>query len=353
MFITGNKIIDEDIENILHENLDWSFFAGKDILVTGANGMLPSYVVYTLLGLNETILKENKLKVFALVRNKQKAEAKFANILKRNDFCLIVRDISDFIEFETKFDIIIHAASQASPKYYGVDPVGTLKANTIGTMNLLELARKNKTEKFLFVSSGEVYGVLDGSVTYIDEKYTGNVDCTNVRSCYAESKRMGETMCVSYAHQYGLHTNMIRLAHTYGPGCSLDDGRVFADFTKNILNNENIKINSDGSALRCFMYVTDMIKGLFYVLLKGENCNAYNISSIREISIKDLANTLCSLYPERELHAEFLETKDDNSYIRSKSERILFDNSKLTALGWKESIPVEVGFKRMIDSYIK
>ena len=205
----------------------------------------------------------------------------------------------------------------------------------------------------MFVSSGEVYGVLDGLVTNINENYTGNVDCTNVRSCYAESKRMGETMCVSYAHQYGIHTNMIRLAHTYGPGCALDDGRVFADFTKNILNNENIKINSDGSALRCFMYVTDMIKGLFYVLLKGENCNAYNVSSMKETSIRDLANMLCSLYPEKGLHAEFLETKDDNSYIRSKSQRILFDNSKLTALGWKESILIEIGFKRMIDSYLK
>lgn len=352
MFITGNKIIDEDVENILQENLDWSFFARKNILVTGANGMLPSYVVYTLLGLNETILEEKKLKVFALVRNKQKAESKFSKLLARNDFCLIVNDISDFTEYETKFDIIIHAASQASPKYYGVDPVGTLKANTIGTMNLLELAKKNKTEKFLFISSGEVYGVLDGSVTYIDENYTGNVDCTNVRSCYAESKRMGETMCVSYAHQYGLHTNMIRLAHTYGPGCSLDDGRVFADFVKNIISNENIHINSDGSAKRCFLYVTDMITGLFYVLLKGEDKTAYNISSMTETTIKDLANILCSLYPEKKLHAEFLQIKDDNTYIRSKSQRILFDNSKICKLGWKEKIPIDVGFKRMIDSYI-
>ena len=267
MVLTKNTIRDTDIEEIISEKLDWNYFAGKYILVTGANGMIPSYIVYTLLGLNEIILKNNPLKVFGLLRNREKAESKFQKLLDRKDFCLIVEDISKFKEFNERFDIIIHAASQASPKYYGIDPVGTLKANTIGTMNLLELARKNNTERFLFVSSGEVYGVLDGLVTNINENYTGNVDCTNVRSCYAESKRMGETMCVSYAHQYGIHTNMIRLAHTYGPGCALDDGRVFADFTKNILNNENIKINSDGSALRCFMYVTDMIKGLFYVLL--------------------------------------------------------------------------------------
>lgn len=352
MVLTKNTIIDTDIEEIISEKLDWNYFAGKYILVTGANGMIPSYIVYTLLGLNEIILKNNPLKVFGLVRNREKAESKFQKLLDRKDFCLIVEDISKFKEFNERFDIIIHAASQASPKYYGIDPVGTLKANTIGTMNLLELARKNNTERFLFVSSGEVYGVLDGLVTNINENYTGNVDCTNVRSCYAESKRMGETMCVSYAHQYGIHTNMIRLAHTYGPGCALDDGRVFADFTKNIINNENIKINSDGSAKRCFMYVTDMIKGLFYVLLKGDNCGAYNISSMKETSIKDLANMLCGLYPEKGLHAVFLETKDDNSYIRSKSQRVLFDNSKLTALGWYESVPVEIGFKRMIDSYL-
>ena len=352
MKITGNCIIDNDVSEIISENLDWHYFSGKTILVTGANGMLPACIIYALIGLNESVLKFNPCKIIALVRNREKALLKFKNFIGRADFSLLINDVSTFSDCEEKIDIIIHAASQASPKYYGVDPVGTLKANTIGTMNLLEFAKKKNVEKFLFVSSGEVYGVLDGSKENIDETYTGNVDITNVRSCYAESKRMGETMCVSYSHQYGIHVNMVRLAHTYGPGCDLNDGRVFADFVKNIINGENIRVNSDGSAKRCFLYITDMIKGLFYVLLKGEDKAAYNINSEKETSIKELATILCSLYPEKNLHAEFLQTRDDNSYIRSKSQRILFNNSKLRALGWNESMSVRDGFKRMIDSYI-
>lgn len=351
MKITGNSIIDKDVSEIISEKLDWSYFSGKTILVTGANGMLSAYIIYTLIGLNESVLKANSCKIIALVRNREKALLKFKAFMEREDFSLLVNDVSTFTDYEEKIDIIIHAASQASPKYYGVDPVGTLKANTIGTMNLLELARRENVENFLFISSGEVYGVLDGSKENIDEAYTGNVDITNVRSCYAESKRMGETMCVSYSHQYGIHVNMVRLAHTYGPGCDLNDGRVFADFVKNIISNENIHINSDGSAKRCFLYVTDMIKGLFYVLLKGEDKAAYNISSTTETSIRQLAELLCNLYSEKHLKAEFLETKDDNSYVRSKSQRILFDNTRLQKLGWKECVSVKDGFKRMIDSY--
>lgn len=352
MKITENRIINADVSEVLTENLDWDFFSGKTFFVAGANGMLPSYIIYTLIALNETILDKCPCKVVALVRNKEKAMKKFNLFLERNDFELIVGDVTTSFDYEEDIDIIIHAASQASPKFFGTDPVGTLKANTVGTMNLLELARKKSVKKFLFISSGEIYGTLDSSQGNINENYTGNVDITNIRSCYAESKRMGETMCVSYSHQYGIPVNIIRVANSYAPGCDLNDGRVFADFARNILANENIRINSDGAAKRCFLYVTDMIRGLFYVLLKGENRSAYNISSMKEISIGELAEILCSLYPEKHLHVEFFETKDDNSYMRSKSQRRLYDNSKLRQLGWTEKVALEDGFKRFIDSYI-
>lgn len=351
MKLTGNAIIDNDLEEIVSEPLNWEYFANKTVIITGANGMLPAYIVYTLLALNDTRLKEKKCKIIANVRNYDKARRKFERFFERNDFHLFLEDVTELTEFCEDLDIIIHAASQASPKYYGTDPVGTLKANTIGTMNLLELARKNKCEKFLFFSSGEVYGVLDGAVPVIDETYTGNVDITNVRSCYAESKRMGETMCVCYAQQYGLHVNMLRLAHTCGPGCALDDGRVFADFVRNIIDNENIIVNSDGSAKRCFMYVTDMIKALFYVLLKGKNKEAYNVSSAKETSIRELAEMLCGLYPEKHLRAEFSETKDGNLYMKSKSTAGKLGNTKLCGLGWKQTVLLEDGFRRMIQSY--
>lgn len=340
-----NEYVSEDIEKIISEKLPWSKLYNKTILVTGANGFIPSYIVYTLLSLK-------KVKILALVRNKDKAETKFNEFLDNPFFELIVQDVSQPLKINQKIDYIIHAASQASPKYYGVDPVGTLKANTLGTYNLLELAIQKNVEKFIFFSTGEVYGKISDNTPVIKESYTGDIDCANIRSCYGESKRMGENMCVCYSHQYNIPVNMIRLSHTYGPGVQLDDGRVFGDFVKNIVNNENIVLNSDGSAKRSFLYVTDMIKALFYVLFKGKDKEAYNIASAKETSILELAQTLIALYPEKNLEVQFAENVFKEGYIKSPSSRASFDTTKLQALGWKETINIKDGFRRMIESYI-
>lgn len=344
-----NPIIKEDIENIISSNDDWNYFSGKTILVTGANGFIPSYIIYSLCGINDAEMLPKPIKIIALVRNRKKAENKFKSMISRSDFELMVSDVSD-AKLNEHIDIVIHAASQASPKYYGKDPVGTLKANSIGTYNMLVQSINQNVEKFLFVSSGEVYGVLDGSIPIITENYTGNVDITDVRSCYAESKRMGENMCVCFSHQFGIHTNMVRLSHTYGPGISLDDGRVFADFTKCAVNNENIVLNSDGSAKRSFLYISDMITAMFKILLNAPNGEAYNIAAETQTSILELAKTICDIYPEKELEVEFKQNTNEN-YIRSKSTSAELCNKKLKQLGWEQSIQIKEGFKRMIDSY--
>ena len=346
-----NPIVVEDIENIISTADGWNYFSGKTILVTGANGFVASYIVYTLLELNNKGILDKKLTVLALVRNSQRAQDKFGELLNNPNFKLIVADVSDANIQQNNIDIIIHAASQASPKYYGKDPVGTLKANTIGTFNMLELAVKHNTEKFIYISSGEVYGVLDGSVPKVTEEYTGNVNITDVRSCYAESKRMGENMCVCYSHQYGLHTNMLRLSHTYGPGLSLDDGRVFADFTNCVVNNRNITLNSDGSAKRSFVYISDMISALFKIMLHAPSGQAYNIAADKQTSILELAKTICELYPEKNLSVDFAPNTDKN-YIRSQSTSAELCADKLKKLGWQQTIFVKQGFKRMIDSYL-
>ena len=339
-----NKIIEEDIKEILSDKLPWGKLQNKTVLVSGANGFIPTYIVYTLLALKTT-------KVLAMVRNKEKAMKKFSNILNEKNFELIVQDITEPFEINQKVDYIIHAASQASPKYYGCDPVGTLKANTIGTYNLLELAKNNNVEKFLFFSTGEVYGIIDDKTPDLIEEYCGCVNCTDVRACYGESKRMGENMCVCYSHQYNFPVNMIRLSHTYGPGVELNDGRVFGDFAKNIINNEDIILNSDGSAKRNFCYITDMIRALFYVLFYGESQNAYNIATENEISILELAQLMIDLYPDKHLSIKFNQDRTNKGYIKSRSSRATFIIDKIKKLGWKPNVDVKTGFKRMMDSY--
>jgi len=258
-----HPVIEEDLTVITQFNLPWEEFEGKTVLITGANGFLPAYMVETLLYLNETRHRV-ATQVIGLVRNIDKARVRFAAYQNRSDLRFIVQDVSMPMTIDVQVDYIVHAASQASPKYFGSDPIGTLSANVLGTHHLLCLAQEHQVKGFLYFSSSEVYGQVDR--VPIDELAYGYLDPTDVRSCYAESKRMGETMCVAYAHQSGVPAKIVRPFHTYGPGMSLNDGRVFADFVADIVGNLHIVMKSDGSSTRSFCYLADAVMGFFTVL---------------------------------------------------------------------------------------
>jgi nucleoside-diphosphate-sugar epimerase len=348
--MTGNKIILEDLEIIANALIDWQKFNGKTVLVSGANGFLPAYMVESLLFLLDKKIITG-LKILALVRNLTKAKARFKYYLNRKELLFINQDVCNFFEIPDKIDFIIHAASQASPKYFGTDPVGILKANTVGTINLLNIARINNVDSFLFFSTSEVYGLMSEDKIPTRENEYGYLDPTNVRSCYAESKRMGETICVSYLHQYGIPVKIIRPFHTYGPGMALDDGRVHADFISDIVNNRDINMKSDGSAIRSFCYLSDATRGFFKVFLDGGAGEAYNIGNKNnEISIINLANLLVNMFPEKKLRV--IKQKAPEGYLQSKIIQNSPDITKANAIGWFPEISLEDGFFRTIKSYI-
>jgi UDP-glucuronate decarboxylase len=348
--VEQNPILKADFEAIANADLPWEKMEGKTVLITGANGLLPSYIAKSLLYRN-MLRKGNKpIKVLGLVRNIEKANKVFANYLTDANFTLIDNSILQPLKIEGAVDFIIHAASQASPKYYGIDPVGTAEPNVIGTYHLLNLAKEKKAQKFLFFSTSEVYGTTEGIDT-IHEDDLGKVNPTAVRSCYSESKRMGENLCASFAHQFDIDTSIVRPFHTYGPGLSFDDGRVFADFVANIVRNEDISMNSDGSAIRSFCYIKDATEGFLTVLLKGEKGDAYNIANPDgELSIRALAETLTALFPEKGLKARFVENKDKN-YIASTFKKLTPSIEKAKKLGWQPTTSVEEGFRKTILSY--
>lgn len=346
----NKKILGEDLELIVSADLPWEDFRNSTVLISGANGFLPAYMVETLLYLNT--VRDLNIKIIGLVRNKEKALVRFSQHKERNDLTFIVQDVCEPINCVDKIDYIVHAASQASPKFYGTDPVGTLSANTLGTYNLLQLARKNDVKSFLYFSSSEVYGQVDDSQIPTKENQYGYLDPTNLRSCYAESKRMGETMCVSWFNQYSVLTKIVRPFHTYGPGMSLDDGRVYADFIASILHNRDIVMNSDGTAIRAFCYLADAVQGFFTILLKGENGQAYNIGNPQcETSILSLATQLVNLFPEKRLTVVKKDTRNQE-YIKSTVSRNSPDISKVKQSGWQPSTSIEVGFKRTLESFL-
>jgi UDP-glucuronate decarboxylase len=348
----ANLIIREDLNHIVAADLQWSKLQNKVVLITGGGGFLASYFVKALLDAN-THYGLN-LRVLCLARNIQRAEKRLASYLGRTDFSIIFHDISH--PLPTNFpqaDFIIHSASQASPKYYGLDPVGTLLANSAGTMYLLEYAKKCNSENFLFFSSGEVYGVpLDQNMPVGELDY-GYIDPMNVRSCYAESKRIGETMCVSWSKQFDLYTSVVRPFHTYGPGMALDDGRVFADFVADVVAKRDIVLKSDGLAMRPFCYIADATIGFLTVLLRGGNSEAYNIANpFAEISMENLAVLISNLFPERNVGVRFEKLATDDSYLRSPIYRSCPSIEKIKKLGWSPGTGIEEGFRRTIASFI-
>lgn len=346
-----NKIVHEDIESIIASNcVEWNRFKNKTFLITGASGMLPSYMALTLLALNRN--RNLNIKVLALVRNKKKAHLVFNDYLSEPNLEFVVQDVCEPIKINEPIDFIIHAASQASPKYYGSDPVGTARANVIGTDNLLRVAYEKSVKCFLYFSSSTIYGQFPSSDITLEENQIGTIDPLNANSCYFESKRMGENLCIDYFFQYKVPTKIIRIFHTLGPGMDISDGRAFSDFCRSIVEGKDIILKSDGSALRTFLYVTDAVRAYFTVILKGKPGEAYNIgSATQEVSMRNLAEKLVHKYPEKGnsvIISEHSNTSHQN--LSCQVNRIIPDTKKINNLGWHESIKWEDAFFRTIDS---
>lgn len=342
-----NTILKEDLDFITNSHTGWQKLANSTVLISGANGFLPHYLVETLFHLND--VKQLNIKILALVRSKERSDQRFSHRKDRKDIEFLVQDICEPVIFKDRIDYIIHAASQASPLYYSKDPIGTQNANTIGTTNLLKLAKEKNVKSFLFFSSGEVYG----SPLAIPTKETdyGYMDPMLLRSCYGESKRMGENICVCWWHQHKVPVKIVRPFHTYGPGLDLADGRVFADFVADVVRNKDIIMKSDGSDVRAFCYIADATIGFFNVLLNGENGEAYNVGSDKETSIKELADILTGLFPEKKLKVVMNEAIASKDYVRSSIRKSCADITKIKRLNWQPVYNVSDGFKRMILSY--
>ncbi len=340
MFKTS-AIVREDMERIFaSDSSGWSFFSGKTILITGATGMIPSYLVTFLLYLNEE--KTIPLEIIAFVRNRDKAERLFKQSLQNPSLKIISGDINSAINLPGSLDYIIHGASLASPQYYHTDPVGTILPNVLGTYHLLELAREKKVTCLVFLSSGAVYGNVKGKL--VSEDSGGWVDPLAPGSCYAESKRMGETMCAAWQRQYRVPARMVRIRHTFGPTMDLEsDKRVFTSFVSSVLKGKDIVLRSDGSREIEFLYITDAVTGILRVLGSGKDGEAYNLSNSRErISVLALARQLAE--------SAKIDVRFTDVLVNDEKESQQTDTARLEALGWMPRISILEGFNRTIDA---
>lgn len=338
-----NKVLKEDLEAIIGENIPWEKLKGRTVLITGASGMIGIYMLQVLTLLNERY--DYNIRVIAMLRNAKKLPKE---VREREDVEIIVHDVTERLEVSGDVHYVIHAASPASPLIMQNQPVETIAANTLGTFNILRLAKEKKAEGYLFISSREVYGQPNEGQEFFYEDTYGFVDQLNPRSCYSEGKKAAETMCVCYHDEYGLNVKLARLAHTYGPGMSIYDGRVQADFLKNVFHNEDIVLKSEGTAVRSYTYIGDAVAGLYRILLDSEDM-VYNIGNEEgKVSIRELAEIMVDIYPERGLKLVF-DIPEGGTKGTAPYTLGILSSRKLRKIGWSPKYSVKEGFKRTLE----
>ena len=339
-----HKIIYEDCIQIIKDN-DMEKLRNTSFLITGASGMIGSYVANVLKVLNDDY--NMNIKIFLNVRDENKLSDELRN---DSNVIIIKQDVSERFNIDNPIDYIVHAASPASPKIMKDYPFETNVANTVGTYNTLVLAKEKKVSGYLFVSSREIYGEpVDGVEVFTEDGLLGQVNPLVPRNGYAEGKKAAENMCVGIHDEYGINTKILRLAHTYGPGMSINDGRVQADFLNNVINNQDIIMKSDGSSVRTYTYISDAVNALFKVLLSSNDI-VYNVSDDKEVSIKDLANVLVSLSENSRLVMDIDNTLSKGSASFKKG---ILSNEKIKKeLNWYPKYNIEEGFRRTIE-YLK
>lgn len=315
----------EDIQNATKIDLPWSKLSGCNILVTGTTGLIGSCLVEVLME-----RPQRDYNVYAMGRNSERMNRLFERYNSVDGFHTLIGDVIEPLPIEKDFHYIIHAASGAAPVEFSKHPVEVMKANILGVANMMEYGIKHEMRRFLYVSSGEVYGEGDGRV--FSEDYSGYVDCTSPRSCYPSSKRAAETLCASYAAEYGVDVVIARPCHTYGPNFTENDNRVYAQFIRNVLNGEDIVMKSKGEQFRSWCYVADSVRALLYILLKGESGEAYNIAdATSNITIRQLAEMVAEMGQKHVIIdiPSDVEKKGYNPVTQS-----VFSTKKLEEIGW-------------------
>jgi nucleoside-diphosphate-sugar epimerase len=333
----------EDINNCLVNILPTSL-AGKTVLITGATGLIGSFLVDVFVQYNRS--HADKAALVCLNRDEDRAKSRFSYITEADNVLFVHQDVSQYINLPVqKIDFIIHAASNSDPKSFANNPISTITANTLGTLNILEIAKKHRS-KVVFLSSREVYGIIQNKEAYTESDY-GCIDFNQMRSAYPESKRVGELLCRGYTFEYGIDISIIRLGYVYGPTRTNTDTKVIAQFLNNAINCENIILKSDGKQRRTYIYVADAVNGIITVLFSkkssGETYNLADLDSI--ISISDLADIIAEAGKVKKVSQ--LPTANEIKGW-SKAQDVILNCNKLISLGWYPVTNIRQGIVKTI-----
>ena len=346
-----SQIEREDLSAVVADPaIQWERLEGKTILVSGATGLIGNALVKALLYGGSCMQKPPK--VIALVRNPEKAAVLFrAQLACGSPLSFKQWSAEQPLEMDGPVDFIFHCASQTSSSGFVQTPVETIRTSYYGTETVLKFAREKRVEHVVYLSTMEVYGTPQDD-RKIDETYVGQIDPLKVRSCYPESKRLCENLCVSYASEYQVPASVARLTQTFGPGIASTDGRVFAEFARCAIAKRDIVLRTKGETKRNYLYTADAVRALLLIALKGQSGQAYNVAN---------EDTYCTIYEMAQLVAEIIgknkiavriELEEDLSkYGYAPVLHMNLDTTKLCQLGWRPQVGLQAMFERMIAEF--
>lgn len=325
------------------------YLNGKTILLTGAAGFLGSNLVKRLLPLGATVIGVDNL-ITGRIENLRDLLDE-SKVSKVENFEFISADVSqpvtNYLGTDKKVDLILHFASPASPPRYQAHPVETYLVNSIGTHYLAEFLKEHNPEgRLLFAGTSEAYG--DPQVHPQPETYWGNVNPNGERSCYDESKRMGETVCGVFNRDFGIDTRIVRIFNTYGPNMDPSDGRVIPNFAMQALRNEPLTIYGDGTYTRSYCYVDDLVEYILrFASKEGLNGETINIGNPQEYTIMQTAELVHkAVNPESELNIEHKPVPSDDPTRRKP------DISKAKELlEYEPQVSFEAGLSKTVEYF--
>lgn len=331
----NREIYLRDVDRAIQALPDVQKLRSARILITGATGLVGAFLTDCLLALSDQNALD--LRLYALCRNAARAKERFGERVNA-----IAADVSEATALP-ECDYIIHTASNAHPKAFSADPVGTMLANILGVRNLLEHLRAQGHGRLLFVSTGEIYGDNPAIRDGFAETDFGKIDSMNPRACYPESKRAAETLCASYLSQYRVDSVVARLCYVYGPTITNENSRADAQFLRNALSKTDIIMKSAGAQVRSYCYVADAARALITILSGGESGSAYNVANRAAVrSIREYAEALAKVAG---VQVKFETPEDAEKRGYSTVSRAVQKPDRLEALGWKPLFSFEEGIE--------
>ena len=336
----------EDVVRTGETELPWEKLQGKRLMLSGATGMIGSFLA-------DVILEKNRREgldctVVALGRREAEARARFSRYAGDPHFVFVTYDVKEPLAGDApgQTDYVLHLASNTHPLQYATDPIGTVTTNILGLQHLLEYGAQHGAARFAFASSNEIYGENRGDAELFDEGYCGIIDCNTLRAGYPESKRCGEALCQAYRAQKGMDVVIPRLTRSYGPTMRMSDTKAISQFIRKGIAREDIVLKSAGTQYYSYTYMADAVSGLLTVLLKGEDGAAYNIADeASDIQLKDLAEIIAGIAGTKVVF-ELPDQVEAAGY--SKATKARLDGRKLKELGWKPHYTIQTGLERTI-----